>query len=141
MTGFTLIELIIALAVVGILAAIALPSYLESVRKGRRADAIAALQQVAQAQERHRADNMTYTTDMSLLGGSTSPDRHYAIAVTGVSAIGYTATATAVAGSPQASDTRCIVLRLIQDGADTSRNSTNASGVTDNRTPNPCWNR
>jgi type IV pilus assembly protein PilE len=140
-TGFTLIELMIALVVVGILAAIALPNYMESVRKGRRADAIAALQRVAQAQERWRANNTTYSANVADLGGATSPDRHYTIAVTGATATGYTATATVAAGSPQAGDSRCTVLRLTQAGPDTTRNSTNGNGVTDNSTPNPCWNR
>lgn len=140
--GFTLIELLIAIVIVGILAAIALPSYMESVRKSRRADAIAALQRVQQAQERHRANNTAYTNNVSLVGGATSPDRHYTIAVSDASAAGYTATATVASGSPQASDTRCTVLRLTQEpGGNTRRNSTNANSVTDNGTTNPCWNR
>jgi type IV pilus assembly protein PilE len=139
--GFTLIELVIAMAVVGILAAIALPSYMESVRKGRRSDAIAALQRVAQAQERWRANNMTYSANMADLGGATSPERHYAIVVSGATDTGYTATATAESGSPQASDARCAILRLRQNGAETIRNSTNADGVTADSTASTCWNR
>lgn len=50
--GFTLIELMIAVAIVGILAAIAYPSYLEQVRKSRRADAQAALLELTQFMER-----------------------------------------------------------------------------------------
>src|SRR5688572_15588893 len=124
-TGFTLVELMIAIMVLGILAAIALPNYTESVRKGRRADAFAALQRLAQAQERHRANNTAYTTDLSVLGGTTSPDRHYTIAIGEVSASGYTATATVAAGSPQAGDARCAVLRLVQEpGGRTTRSST-----------------
>lgn len=142
MNGFTLIELMITVALVGILAAIALPNFLESIRKGRRSDAVAALQQVQQAQERYRANNPAYTTDLGRLGvGATSPDRHYTIAVSGASATGYVATATVAAGSPQASDSRCAVLRLSQAGGTTSYASTRANAVEDTGTRNPCWNR
>lgn len=52
-TGFTLIELMIVVAVIGILSAIAYPSYQEYVNKSRRADAQAALVELAQFMERH----------------------------------------------------------------------------------------
>ncbi len=58
--GFSLIELMIVLAVVAILAAISYPSYQESIRKSRRADAQAALQGFAQAMERFYTTNGTY---------------------------------------------------------------------------------
>lgn len=58
--GFTLVEMLIAVAIVGILAAIAIPSYQESVRKTRRADAEGALLAFANAMERHYTVNNTY---------------------------------------------------------------------------------
>jgi len=58
--GFTLIELVIAIAIVGILAAIALPSYNASINKSRRADAQGALTSFANAMERHFTSNGTY---------------------------------------------------------------------------------
>jgi type IV pilus assembly protein PilE len=60
--GFTLVELMIVVAVVGILAAVAYPSYQESVRKGRRAGATADLAEIAQNLERHFTINNTYAT-------------------------------------------------------------------------------
>lgn len=58
--GFTLIELMVVVTVVGILAAIAIPSYQESVRKSRRAQAKADLVELAQTLERFRTVNGSY---------------------------------------------------------------------------------
>lgn len=58
--GFTLVELMIVIAVVGIIATIAYPSYNDSVKKSRRADAKGALMGFSQAMERHFTDNNSY---------------------------------------------------------------------------------
>src|SRR5690606_38472416 len=60
--GFTLIEVMIVVAIIGILAAIAYPSYQDHVRKSRRADAQTALLELAQFMERHYTTNGRYLT-------------------------------------------------------------------------------
>ena len=57
--GFTLIELMIAVAILGIIAAIAYPSYLDQVRKSKRSDAQSALLQAANRQERFLNESRT----------------------------------------------------------------------------------
>ena len=60
LSGFTLIELMIVVAIVGILAAVAYPAYTDSVRKGKRAEARAALMDLLQQQERYLSQTNTY---------------------------------------------------------------------------------
>lgn len=71
--GFTLIELMVAVAVVAILAAVAVPSYQEHVRKGRRADAQAFLMRVANQQQQYILDARTYALGAGALGLLNSP--------------------------------------------------------------------
>lgn len=66
--GFSLVEVVIAIAIVGILAAIALPSYFAYLQKSRRSDARQALASAAQALERYFTEQNTYQT--ATLGSS-----------------------------------------------------------------------
>jgi type IV pilus assembly protein PilE len=116
--GFTLVELMIVVAIVAILGMVAYPSFMTQVRKGRRADVVEAAARIMQAQERWRANNATYTTDLTNLSvSSTSSKGYYTLALSAASATGYTLTATG-AGS-QASDTGCTSLTVTANQAST----------------------
>lgn len=69
--GFTLLEVMVAVVIVGILASIAYPSYLEAVRKTKRAEGRAALLQLMQQEERFYSQNTRY---IAFTSGSTDPD-------------------------------------------------------------------
>jgi type IV pilus assembly protein PilE len=120
--GFTLIELMIVVAVVAILAAIALPSYTEHVRKSRRAQAKADMLEIAQMLERR------FTTNRSYAGFDVTPfnqsprdgDARYEIDVDPLTATTFTIVATPVGG--QESD-RCGELSLSHQGAKTASGS------------------
>ncbi|BCX81041.1 type IV pilus assembly protein PilE [Methylomarinovum caldicuralii] len=105
--GFTLIELMLAVAIAAILAAIAYPSYLEQVRKSRRSDAIAALLKTAQVLERCYTEYSAYndtgcaavddSDNTKLATAYTSTDEGYYT----ISALGLTSTAFNLQAAPQ----------------------------------------
>ena len=72
--GVTLLELMIVVAVIGILAAIAYPTYMSQVREGRRTDAQSMLLRVLQREERNYTRNNTYTKDLTDLDFSKGKD-------------------------------------------------------------------
>ena len=137
--GFTLIEIMIAVAIVGILAAIALPSFMDSVRKGRRSEACAALAGLQQAQERRRGNfsNFGAMADLTTVS-ATTPNLYYAIAIADNNATGYTASATGQ--GLQAEDGVCKVLAVRVNGGAISYGSS-AAAPPDWTDPGRCWAR
>ena len=127
--GFTLVELVIVVVIVGLLMSIALPGYQESMRKGRRTDAKAGLMDAANRQERFVLDRSRYTADMTDHGFAADPmnseEGHYSIDVEAPDtdcpvATCYVLTATPVAGGAQADDARCSSFSLSSGGAKTA---------------------
>jgi type IV pilus assembly protein PilE len=78
--GFTLVELVIVISLIGILAMIAIPAYNDSVTKARRTDGQSALMDLMVRQERYFTERNTYTTNLADLGASaTSPEGFYTL--------------------------------------------------------------
>jgi type IV pilus assembly protein PilE len=121
--GFTLIELMLVVAVAGVLSGVAYPSFMGQLQKIRRADAMVSMLQVQAAQERWRANNLAYGTLAEIGVAATSAAGHYALQVSEPSANGYEIVAAAT-GS-QAHDAHCRNLKLRIEGG----NLVQASGA------------
>ena len=136
--GFTLIELMICVAVIGVLSSVAYPAFSSTMASTRRSDALLALMKVQLLQERFRSEHPSYA-ELSQLGmGSAPPSRHYDIAILNPSSNGYVVHAAAIGG--QQRDTRCRHLRLTVDGLNVSYAS-GATETTDNSAAlnDRCW--
>lgn len=136
--GFTLIEVMITVAILAIVASLAYPSFIGAIRKSRRSEAFDFITRIQQAEERWRANKSSYTTDMSTTTGlsvsETTPNGYYTLEVAvppdEKSASEYTVTATA-AGS-QVADTKCSKLWIEVKGGQIKYNSSNGE---------TCWSK
>ena len=131
--GFTLIEVMIVVAIIGILSAVAFPSYREYIRRGDRASARAGLLEAQQFMERYYAVNSRYTSDVAGTAAVVLPVRltavptespKYDITLGAPSLSSYTLTAT-----PRAVD-KCANLTLTHTGV---------KGTSSGLTVSDCW--
>lgn len=140
--GFTLITLMIAVAVVAILAAIAYPSYQESIRKARRSDAHTAISTLWLAQEKLRGSCRFYAQSIgvgnvcgvnaagtTVKGSATSPDGYYTLSIRANSATGNGYAIEADPQGAQAGNAAC-------DPITFTVNATNPNGL---KEPAACW--
>jgi type IV pilus assembly protein PilE len=137
--GFTLIELLVAVAIVGILAAIAYPSYQQQIRKSRRTDATGALSTLATQLEKYAYDNngsyLGASTALAAMLGS-SPEGYYALSMPTLAARSYEIRATPTTGLSQAGDAECLVFILGSTGVrDVTGSCSSATGNCVDR----CW--
>ena len=128
--GVTLMELLTVVAIIGILAAVAYPTYREQVRRSNRTEARVALEQTAAALEKcytrymkyDDVDNCPTSTQFDDDGSYDTPKGYYRITAPTLDTTAFTLRADAL--GPQATDTACVQLQLDQTG---------------NRTPAACW--
>lgn len=115
--GFTLIELVIVMAVVAILAAVAIPNYSAYVQRGHRASAQAYLSDLASRQAQFFIDRRRYADTVAALNVPAPADvlNRYAITVVAVAGPPAAFTLTATPNGPQAND-RCGVMTIDQAG-------------------------
>jgi type IV pilus assembly protein PilE len=142
--GFTLIELMIVVAIATILLVIAVPMYLDQVRQSRRTEAKQALLDLAGREERYFSTMASYSNVAANLGYAAFPSvvgsGYYTVTVcspasaacgsNAIAAPSYSVIATPVAGSPQAKDTMCTSFSV---------DSTGLQYATGSQTAAYCW--
>ena len=123
--GFSFIELLITVAIIGILAGVAYPSYTDYVMRSNRSEAQRELMRFANLQEQVFVDSRSYASDMKGLGSNTvgfrTASKNYVISHTAT-----TYTLKAIAKNGQLNDTGCTGLKI------------NHLGV---KTPAACWEK
>ena len=128
--GFTLVELAVVCAMVGVLTAVALPSYQAYLLRSGRADGVDALTRLQVAQARHHAAHGLYATELSVLRGVPQPDSAQGLYTLAVAGGGDSYRATAVAQGRQRKDSECSVLSVEV-----------AQGFNHHGPSARCWNR
>jgi type IV pilus assembly protein PilE len=144
MRGFTLIELLVAMAIVGLLAALALPGYTHVMNRALRQDARLALLRIQHRQENFFATHLGYATNLGegnnppgLATPASSDSGHYQLTLqTTADGMSYTAFARANPAGRQSADTQCMQLAIDESGR---RRSADASNTWRDDDPYRCW--
>ena len=123
-SGITLLELLVAVAIVAIIASIAYPSFSDGLRKSRRAEAFKGLLSMQLKQEEFRVSNTSYSATPSQVGNPTSS--YYDFTISGATATTYTLIATSKGAQvgDKSGSTACDTLTL---------------NKADTKTPTACW--
>ncbi|MBQ4812303.1 prepilin-type N-terminal cleavage/methylation domain-containing protein [Pseudoalteromonas luteoviolacea] len=129
--GFTLIELMIVVAILGILATLAYPNYQGYLQRGARAEAMTILLDAANKQEQYFVDNREYASSLSDIGVPTTSGNGYFNITVILASGGYTLTATAANG-PVKGDLVCTSLSL---------NNLGIKSITGTGSVDQCWER
>ncbi len=141
-SGFTLIEMLIAIAIMGILTMVAYPAYQDSTRKSRRSDAMAAVLSVQVAQEKFRGSCPYYAQNIgasnicganagasTVASVTTSNESYYTLSIEAATATGNAYTIVATPTGSQGGDTACSPMKI-------AFSATNPGGL---KTPADCW--
>jgi type IV pilus assembly protein PilE len=144
--GMTLIEFVVVVAIVGMLASIAIPSYRDYVLRSNRTEGRAALLALATAQEKFYLQCNTYTTVLNpnaatdcatgnLRLPTTSERGYYNVTVTAADATGWIAESEPAGGSPQLEDIKCRWFGLTSTGLKSAKTSNYAANSSE------CWGK
>lgn len=133
--GFTLVELLVTLALLGVLAALIWPSYGQHLQRVRRLDAQTTLEALHLAQIRWRSQRGEFTDSLAALGWATerSRDGHYRLQILAADTEGFTVQAIPI--GPQAQDRDCSPMQLQLVHRATLLRSAGLSGQGDRA----CW--
>lgn len=118
-SGFSLVELMVSVAIIGIISAVAYPSYVDYIAESTRSDGLGAVMRVANLQEQFYLDNRQYTADMTQLNLGADPfvteQGDYSVDTT-VAADGSMTVIASALGTQATRDSECNVMKLTSEG-------------------------